>query len=245
MVKEKKVEQRKRRRFLVVGGLIVLLLVIASLIAGFSYAAYFASKVNPHHTPPGIATACGTVIPLTGLRTFHIVSSQSSASYAVHEDLVLNNLPNNVAIGRTSAVQGTFRIRMGSSPVIAAMQIMVDLRTLKSDIGQRDYYVRRDYLESDTYPYATFISTCAQGLPMQYQDGQVIHFQITGNLTVHGKTNKEVFAVQGKVVGNTITGTATSTVYMTDFGIQPPNLAYIAIAQNKVLITITFTAQEG
>jgi hypothetical protein len=32
---------------------------------------------------------------------------------------------------------------------------------------------------------------------------------------------------------------------MTDFGIQPPNLANIAIAQNKVVITLTFTAKEA
>lgn len=69
--------------------------------------------------------------------------------------------------------------------------------------------------------------------------------QLTGNLTMHGKINKEVFDVQGKVVGNTITGTATSTIYMTDFGIQPPNLANIAIAQNKVVISLTFTAKEA
>ena len=29
---------------------------------------------------------------------------------------------------------------------------------------------------------------------------------------------------------------------MTDFGIQPPNLANIVIAQNKVVVTLTFTA---
>ncbi len=34
-------------------------------------------------------------------------------------------------------------------------------------------------------------------------------------------------------------------LYMTDFEIQPPDLANIAIAQNKVLITITFTAKEA
>ena len=62
---------------------------------------------------------------------------------------------------------------------------------------------------------------------------------------MHGKTNGETFVVQGKVVGNTITGTATSTIYMTDFGIQPPNLANIAIAQNKVVVTLSFTAQAA
>ncbi len=73
----------------------------------------------------------------------------------------------------------------------------------------------------------------------------MIRFQIIGNLTLHGKTNKEVFDVQGKVAGKTVTGTATATVYMTDFGIQPPNLANIAIAENKVVITMIFTAKEG
>ena len=58
-------------------------------------------------------------------------------------------------------------------------------------------------------------------------------------------TNKEVFDVQGTVANKMITGKATSTIYMTDFGIQPPNLANIAIAQNKVLVTITFTAKEA
>jgi polyisoprenoid-binding protein YceI len=125
------------------------------------------------------------------------------------------------------------------------MNVTVDLRTLQSDAQRRDNYVQRNTLQTDTYPNATFISVSTQGLPTSYTDGQTVHFQLTGNLTMHGKTNKEVFDVQGKVVGKTITGTATSTIYMTDFGIQPPDLANIAIAQNKVLITITFTAKEA
>jgi len=125
------------------------------------------------------------------------------------------------------------------------MNITVDLRTLQTDAERRDNYVRQHALETDSYPYATFISVSTQGLPASYTDGQTVHFQLTGNLAMHGKTNKEVFDVQGKVVGKTITGTATSTIYMTDFGIQPPNLANIAIAQNKVLITLTFTAKEA
>ncbi len=43
----------------------------------------------------------------------------------------------------------------------------------------------------------------------------------------------------------TVTGTATSTIYMTDFGIQPPNLANIAISQNKVVIALDFTAKSA
>lgn len=222
-------------------------IVLVIIITGMVYTAHFASAINQTqtHTAPGVAKATGTPIPSTGLKTFQIVSAQTTASYSVYEDLIFQNKPNNDAIGTTHSVTGSFKIRTGTSPLVAAMNITVDLRTLQTDSTRRDNYVRQNALQTDTYPYATFVSVSTQGLPASYNDGQTIHFQLTGNLTMHGKTNKEVFDVQGKVVGNTITGTATSTIYMTDFGIQPPNLANIAIAQNKVVVTIAFTAKAA
>ena len=217
------------------------------IITGMTYTAHFASAVNQTqtHTAPGAVKTTGTPIPSTGLKTFQIVSAQTTASYSVYENLIFQNKPNNDAIGTTHSVQGSFKIRTGTSPLVAGMNITVDLRTLQTDSAMRDRYVRQNTLQTDTYPYATFVSVSTQGLPANYTDGQTVHFQLIGNLTMHGKTNKEVFNVQGKVVGNTITGTATSTIYMTDFGIQPPNLANIAIAQNKVVVTIAFTAKAA
>lgn len=233
----------KKRYFWLAGIGLVLLLVI---VAGLSSMSRFASTVNAPHTAPGAATvAITTPLPSTGLRTFQIVPAQTTVSYSVYENLIIQNKPNNDAVGTTHSVQGSFKIRTGTSPLIAAMNMTVDLRTLQTDSSRRDNYVRQNTLQTDTYPDATFISVSTQGLPVSYSDGQAVHFQLTGNLTMHGTTNKEVFDVQGKVVGNTVTGTATSTIYMTDFGMQPPNLANIAIAENKVLITLTFTAKEG
>jgi polyisoprenoid-binding protein YceI len=163
----------------------------------------------------------------------------------VNENLIIQNKPNNDAVGTTHSVQGSFKIKTGTSPLVASMNITVDLSTLQSDAQRRDDFIKQNSLQTDTYPNATFVSVSTQGLPSSYSDGQTVHFQLTGNLTMHGKTNKEVFDVQGKVVGNTITGTATSTIFMTDFGIEPPNLANIAIAQNKVVITLTFTAKAA
>jgi polyisoprenoid-binding protein YceI len=223
-------------------------LVLVIIVAGMLYTARFASAVNQTHTVPAVATATEMTIPTTvqqTLRTFQIVSAQTTASYSVYENLIFQNKPNNDAIGTTHSVTGSFKIRSGASPLVGAMNITVDLRTLQTDAQMRDSYVRRNALQTDTYPYATFVSVSTQGLPTSYTAGQTVHFQLIGNLTMHGTTNKEVFDVQGKVVGNTITGTATSSIYMTDFGIQPPNLANIAIAQNKVVITVTFTAKEA
>ena len=233
----------KKRYFWLAGTGLVLVIIVGGMMM---YMARFASAVSQTHTAPGAApVATTTPIPSSSLRTFQIVPAQTTASYSVYEDLIFQNKPNNDAVGTTHSVQGSFKIRTSSSPLVAAMNITVDLRTLQTDAARRDSFVRQNTLQTDTYPYATFISTTTQGLPASYSDGQTVHFQLTGNLTMHGQTNKEVFDVQGKVVGNTVTGTATSTIYMTDFGIQPPNLANIAIAQNKVVITITFTAKEA
>jgi len=232
------------KRNILLAGVGVVLVII---VAGVFFTSHFASAVSQtqSHTAPGAVTATGTPIPTTGLQTFQIVPAQTTASYSVYEDLIFQNKPNNDAIGTTHSVQGSFKIRTGASPVVAAMNITVDLSTLQSNAQRRDNYIKQNSLQTDTYPNATFVSVSTQGLPSSYSDGQTVHFQLTGNLTMHGKTNKEVFDVQGKVVGNSITGTATSTIYMTDFGIEPPNLANIAIAQNKVVITLTFTAKEA
>ena len=224
--------------------------VLVIIMAGVLYSNHFANAVSQSqaHTAPGAITVTPTPISTTTgqtLQTFQIVPAQTTASYSVYEDLILQNKPNNDAVGTTHSVQGSFQIRTGTNPLVGGMKITIDLRTLQTDSQMRDNYVRRNYLETDTYPYATFVSVSTQNLPASYTDGQTVHFQLIGNLTMHGKTNKEIFDVQGKVQGNTVTGTASSTIYMTDFGISPPNLANIAIAQNKVVITLAFTAQEG
>ncbi len=239
---------KKRTAWLTLASIALVLIVI--VVAGMAYAAHFASTVSTSqsHKAPGALAVTQTPIPTTAastLHTFQIVPAQTTASYSVYEDLIFENKPNNDAIGTTHAVTGSFRIRTGDAPLVAGMNIQVDLRTLQSDSQRRDHFIQQNTLETDTYPYATFVSVSTQGLPAKYSDGQTVSFKLLGNLTMHGKTNAETFAVQGKVVGNTITGTATSTIYMTDFDIQPPDLANIAIAQNKVVITVTFTAQRN
>lgn len=227
-----------------IGVVVVVVIIIAAFVG---YSIHFATTVaqSEAHTPTGTAIACGTPVPTEGLRTFTIVPAQSTASYSVHENLILQNNPDAVAVGTTHSVTGSFQIRATDTPLVASVHMTVDLSTLKTDQSRRDEYVRRDALETNQYPTATFASTCAANLPGSYTEGQQAQFQIIGNLTMHGTTNAETADVQGTLSGNTVTGTATLTVFMTDFNIQPPNLANIAIAQNKVLITIAFTATEG
>ena len=236
---------KKRSIWATISSVVLIIIIVA--VVGVIYTQHYANTVNAsqQHKASGAIQVTATPISTTvagSLQTYKIVPMQTTASYSVYENLIFQNKPNNDAIGTTHSVSGDFQISTGSAPVVTGMTIKVDLRTLQSDSSMRDGHVQ-NALDTTDYPYATFVSVSTQGLPASYTDGQTISFKLLGNLTMHGKTNGETFAVQGKVVGNTITGTAATTIYMTDFGIQPPTLANIAIVQNKTVITLNFTAQ--
>jgi len=238
----------KKRSLWMTGSIIVIALLIVAVV-GIIATQHFANTVSAsqQHKATGAIQVTPTPIATTAqsdLQTFKIVPAQTTASYSVYENLIFQNKPNNDAIGTTHSVSGNLQIRTGDKPLVTGMTIKVDLRTLQSDSSMRDGHVQDD-LDTTNYPYATFVSVSTQGLPASYTDGQSVNFKLLGNLTMHGKTNGETFAVQGKVSGNTITGTATTTIYMTDFGIQSPSLANIAIVQNKTVLTLTFTAQAA
>jgi polyisoprenoid-binding protein YceI len=131
----------------------------------------------------------------------------------------------------------------GGQPVLTRVNVSVDLTSLASDSALRDQHVQ-DYLGTSQFPSAEFSSTNVSGLPATYTTGSTISFQMVGNLKLHGVTNQETFAVHGKLAGTTISGTATTTIFMSDFGITPPDLANIAIVDSKVTLTIAFTAQR-
>src|SRR6266487_5387684 len=126
--------------------------VLVIIVAGMLYTSHFASAIDQSqsHIAPGAVTATGTPIPSTGLQTFQIVPAQTTASYSVYENLVFQNKPNNDAIGSTHSVQGSFKIRTGTSPLVSAMNITVDLRTLQSDAQRRDNYIQQHTLQTDT-----------------------------------------------------------------------------------------------
>lgn len=238
---------KKRSIWIIIGSGILVIAIVA--VAGTLYAAHYASTINQSqsHTAAGPIEVTPTPIPAgtsDKLQTFQIVSDQSTASYSVYENLIIENNPNKQAIGTTHSVTGNFQIQTGSDPLITGMTIKVDLRTLQSDSDRRDHYIQQNTLETSTYPYATFVSVKTEDLPDSYSDGESVKFKLIGNMTIHGKTNAETFTVEGKVVGDTITGKATSTIFMTDYDMEPPNLANIAIAKNQVDITLEFTAKK-
>lgn len=191
------------------------------------------------------ATAAPASSGATGeMRTFTIVPDQSEASYEVQEQFLSRDLPNQ-AIGKTNAVNGEFQFSTDGKPNGKVTNITVDLSKLTSDEGRRDNRIRTQWLESSKYPNAVFTSTEAQSLPDSYTEGQDVSFKLTGNLTIRDVTKPVTFDVTGKLVGDTVTGSATTQIMMKDFGIDPPSIAGMLTVKDGVTVKLNFTAKEA
>jgi polyisoprenoid-binding protein YceI len=188
--------------------------------------------------------AQGAAQPASGTRTFRIVPAQTEASYEVQEQFLDRNLPNK-AIGKTSDVEGEFQFSSDGKPTGQVTKITVDLRTLTSDSGMRDRRIRQQWLESNKYPFAEFISTGVEGVPESYSAGQQVSFKLLGNMTIRDVTRPVAFDVTGELDGETVTGTATTQILMKDFGFDPPSVAGILTVQDGVSITVNFTAKAA
>jgi polyisoprenoid-binding protein YceI len=182
--------------------------------------------------------------PIPGARTFRIVPDQTEASYEVQEQFLSRDLPN-MAVGKTNTVEGEFQFSLDGKPTGQVTKFTVDLRTLTSDESRRDNRIRRQWLESEKYPFAQFVSTEAQNLPASYTEGQEVNFKLAGNLTIREITRPVTFDVTGKLVGDTVTGTAATQILMKDFGFDPPNVAGMLTVKDGVTIRVNFTAKEA
>jgi polyisoprenoid-binding protein YceI len=202
-----------------------------------------AGATNP--TAVAVTAAQGAIAqPTSSMRTFRIVPAQTEASYEVQEQFLDRSLPNK-AIGKTSDVEGEFQFSSDGKPTGQVTKITVDLRTLTSDSGMRDRRIRQQWLESNKYPFAEFVSTGVEGVPESYGAGQQVSFKLLGNMTIRDVTRPITFDVTGKLDGDMVTGTATTQILMKDFGFDPPNVAGILTVQDGVTITVNFTAEAA
>ena len=104
-------------------------------------------------------------------------------------------------------------------------------------------FIKRQFLESNKYPTATFVTKTITGLPASYTFGSSYTFQISGDLTVHNTTQPATWQVTAKLVGNTLSGEATTQVLMSQFGVGPISLMGILQTQDQVKLTFDFVAR--
>jgi polyisoprenoid-binding protein YceI len=181
----------------------------------------------------------------SGVLVFEIVPGESAASYEVGEIFLNQNNRFNSAVGVTPEVSGSVTVDLDDPRNSVISTITIDISQFKSDEPRRDARIQREWLESTRFPLAILEPTGLEGLPESYTPGEVLNFRVTGDLTVRDVTAPTTWDVTALVEGNTLRGTATTNILMTDFGFQPPTIAGILTVDDDVRLSLEFVAQGG
>lgn len=189
--------------------------------------------------------------PISGQRTFVIVPEQSKASYVMDESFLGGALAKyGIAAGNSKTTGGTQQItgqlQLNLDDLNAALgdnSFTVQLNTLASDQDLRDQWIRDNGPRFNQYPDATFVATAIEGAPAAYDNGQEVSFKLSGDLTVRDVAKPVTFDVNAKLAGDTLSGTATTRVKLTDFGIEPPNFANTLTVEDEFTIQVDFVAK--
>ncbi len=172
-----------------------------------------------------------------------IVPSQSTAGYRVREQLAGLSFPTDAG-GTTNAITGTIVGKTDGTILSDQSKFQVDLRTLKSDQSMRDNFIQRNPLQTDQYPYATFVPTSAPGLPLTLPASGQVAFKLIGNLTIRDVTKPVTWDVTGTVKGNTATLQATTTFKFEDFDLTPPHVGRVLNIVDSIRLELNVTLQR-
>ena len=206
------------------------------------------TPVTPSRPPPTNTEAPSTETIVTstsvvaGAIRYVISADESLVSYGVGETFLNQNNRYNYAVGVTNAISGEIMVDPYNPSLSSVGTITVDISTFQSDKARRDKAILGDWLESARYPMAEFSPSKLLAVADNYSDGETLSFEMVGSLQVRGVSNETTFTVTALLEGESLMGTATTRVQMTDFGFNPPSIAGILEAENDVDLTLEFVA---
>jgi polyisoprenoid-binding protein YceI len=176
------------------------------------------------------------------VQTFVIVPGESTVTYEVGEVFIREGNVFNTAVGVTGVVNGEIQIDYDKPHNSTLGPISVDISKFTSDRNRRDEAIRERFLESDTYPIATFTATNIEGIPQVGEEGIEYPLRITGDMTIREITKEVTFDAMVKVENDVLSGTATTTLLMSDFEFGPIDIIGILKTEDEVKLTLNFTA---
>jgi len=224
--------------FLVVAGGLTLLILDATAFAPIDVPpTQTASTGGETAARAGPATAA----PDASQRRFRIDPAQSEVRYEVGETFFSENNRFAVAIGRTSGISGDILVDLDQPAASRLGEIVIDVSQFTSDESRRDNYIRRSGLESARFPLARFTTTALEGLPAAIASGEDVTFTIRGELTVKEITRPVTWQATIRWEGDELIGTAETEILMSDFGVGPIRIPFLA-TEDEVRLVFEFVA---
>ncbi len=142
---------------------------------------------------------------------------ESFVGYRIGEELA--NIGTTTAVGRTGDIEAALEF---DGAAITSVVITADLRTLRSDQSFRDSALRTRGIETDTYPFATFMLTEPIAISELPVAGQTLNVTVGGTLELHGVTNAVAIDLQGQYVDGLVVVAGSTEIALADYDIEKP-----------------------
>jgi polyisoprenoid-binding protein YceI len=186
-------------------------------------------------SPTGTSTASGQTGQHEGLDgTWTVDQSLGSfVGYRVGEELV--GIGAATAVGRTPAVTGTIVI---ADNTVTSARVEADMTQLKSDDSRRDGQLRRQAIETDTYPTSTFELTQPIALPDGLADGTAFAVTLVGNLTLHGVTREVSIPAEAQLAGENLVVVGSLEIVFADYEIEKPRGAAVVSIEDTGIMEL-------
>jgi polyisoprenoid-binding protein YceI len=170
------------------------------------------------------------------------IAAGSRAEYRVREQLARLNFPND-AVGTTDAVSGVLVVAPDGS-FASGSKLTVDLRTLRSDEGRRDAYLRDNTLQTARFPLAEFVPRRQKGLAAPLPASGMAAFQLIGDMTLHGVTSELSWDVTATFAADSASGKAATRFPFARFNLTIPRLLGLISVDDDIRIELAFKARR-
>lgn len=183
--------------------------------------------------------------PTANLSVFRIQGRESEACYQVGEIFLDNNL-FNLAVGVTKSIDGEVGIDLNNVANSKIGDIVINISEFESDAPRRDGMIRQRWLESNKFPLAKLSNIRTEGLPnAAYKEGETLKFKVIGDLELRGQKRQAVFNATAKLQDKVLVVTAVADVKMTDYGVEPPDIAGMVKADNGLRMILNIVARPA
>ena len=216
----------RNQKLIVIGGVAVI--VVLALLA---LVPLFISLVShPGVKTDGIdadgAKAASTDVDGEWVVTTKPGKNMTSAGFTFYELLPGDERTTS---GSTQDVEGEMTIEGGS---LTAGEVTVDMGNIVTDKDVRDENVRRKILHTEEYPESTFVLTEPADVSQLPEDGTAGTVTLTGDLTIHGKTNSITQEFNALLTGDNVIVHADVPINRLDYGVETPEFVAAKIAEN-------------
>jgi len=183
-----------------------------------------------------LAPASAAAIDAASIPGTWTIAADSVVGYRVRERLASLTADSD-AVGRTNGITGSATIASsGDTLSLTAADFTVDMTSIASDRQMRDNRLRRDGIETDSFPTSTFRLTQPVTIPASATRGDQVDVMLHGELTLHGVTKTVDIPAKAHLTGTVIQVAGSLTFPFSDYRINAPNIAgFVAVEDQGTL----------